>query len=61
MTTLTTRRFGSAAALEADLAERLGRAIAAAGPGAIMLSGGTTPLPAYRALGARPPPHDPEM
>ena len=59
MTTLTTTHFSSRAALEAALAERLGRAIAAAGPGAIMLSGGTTPLPAYRVLGARPPPHDP--
>jgi 6-phosphogluconolactonase len=61
VTTLVTRQFGSRAALEAALAERLGRAIAAAGPGAIMLSGGTTPLPAYRALGARPPPHDPRL
>jgi 6-phosphogluconolactonase len=58
MTTLSTRRFGSRAALEAALAERLGHAIAASGPRAIMLSGGITPLPAYRALGARPPPHD---
>jgi 6-phosphogluconolactonase len=58
MTTLTTRRFPSRAALDAALAQRLARAIAAPGPSAIMLSGGTTPLPAYRALAQRPPPHD---
>jgi 6-phosphogluconolactonase len=58
MATLTTRRFGSRAALDAALAERLGQAIAAAGPNAIMLAGGHTPLTAYRALGSRPPPHD---
>ncbi len=57
MTTLATRRFGSRAALDAALEERLGRALTAAGPSAIMLSGGTTPLPAYRALGSRPLPH----
>jgi 6-phosphogluconolactonase len=58
MTTLTTRRFDTSGALDAALAERLGGAIAAAGASAIMLSGGTTPLPAYRALGSRPLPHD---
>ncbi len=58
MTTLTTRRFPSRAALDAALAQCLARAIAAPGPSAIMLSGGTTPLPAYRALAQRPPPHD---
>jgi 6-phosphogluconolactonase len=58
MTTLTTRRFDSRGALDAALAERLGGAIAAADASAIMLSGGTTPLPAYRALGSRPLPHD---
>jgi len=58
MTTLTTRRFSSRAALDAALEERLGGAIAASGPSAIMLSGGTTPLPAYRALGSRSLPHD---
>src|SRR6516165_10307650 len=58
MTTLTTRSFGSRAALDAALEERLGRAIAAPGATAIMLSGGTTPLPAYRALASRPLPHD---
>jgi 6-phosphogluconolactonase len=58
MTTLTTRSFSSRAALDAALEERLGRAIAAPGASAIMLSGGTTPLPAYRALASRPLPHD---
>jgi 6-phosphogluconolactonase len=54
MPTLTTRRFATRAALEAALIERLAAAIAARQPGALMLSGGSTPLPAYRALGARP-------
>jgi 6-phosphogluconolactonase len=58
MTTLTTRRFPSRAALDAALAQRLGQAIAANGASAIMLSGGTTPLPAYRALARGPLPHD---
>jgi len=58
MTTLITRRFDTRGALDAALAERLGGAIAARGASAIMLSGGTTPLPAYRALGSRPLPHD---
>ena len=58
MTTLTTRRFDTRGALDAALTERLGGAIAAAGASAIMLSGGTTPLPDYRALGSRPLPHD---
>jgi len=58
MTTLAIRRFNSRADLDTVLEERLGRAIAASGPTAVMLSGGTTPLPAYRALGAHRPPHD---
>ncbi|MGH8133113.1 MAG: 6-phosphogluconolactonase [Steroidobacteraceae bacterium] len=55
MTTLATRRFDSRAALDQALEERLAAAIAAPGAAApaIMLSGGTTPLPAYRALGTR--------
>jgi 6-phosphogluconolactonase len=55
MTTLAVRRLSSRAALDAALEERLGQAIAASGPRAVMLSGGTTPLPAYRALAARAP------
>jgi 6-phosphogluconolactonase len=58
MTTLTTRRFPSRAALDAVLAQRLGQALCANGASAIMLSGGTTPLPAYRALARGPLPHD---
>jgi len=58
MTTLTTRHFPSRAALDAALAQRLGQAIAANGASAIMLSGGTTPLPAYRALARGPLAHD---
>ncbi|HEY0766417.1 MAG TPA: 6-phosphogluconolactonase [Steroidobacteraceae bacterium] len=58
MTTLITRRFPSRAALDAALGERLAQAIAANGASAIMLSGGTTPLAAYRALARRPLPHD---
>ena len=58
MTTLTTRRFPSRAALDAALAKRLGQALCANGASAIMLSGGTTPLPAYRALARGPLPHD---
>jgi 6-phosphogluconolactonase len=58
VTTLTTRRFPSRAALDAALAQRLGQAISAKGASAIMLSGGTTPLPAYRALARGPLPHD---
>src|SRR5256885_15428681 len=58
MTTLTTRRFASRAALDAALEQRLRQAIGASGASAIMLSGGTTPLAAYRALAQRPPPHD---
>jgi len=56
MTRLVTRRFASDTELESALAERLARALAARGAAApaVMLSGGRTPLPAYRALAARP-------
>jgi 6-phosphogluconolactonase len=50
-------RFDDQAALTQALAARLERVVsAAAGPRALMLSGGQTPLPAYRALAARRPP-----
>jgi 6-phosphogluconolactonase/glucosamine-6-phosphate isomerase/deaminase len=60
------RRFLSRAELEAALEERLrlaitrpGGAVAGAagarGAVAVMLSGGSTPLPAYRSVAARPP------
>lgn len=58
MTTLTTRRFNARPALDAALEQRLRLAIAAGRPSAIMLSGGTTPMPAYRALARGPLPHD---
>jgi 6-phosphogluconolactonase len=58
MTQLTVQHFASRAALDAALAECLARAIAASGPSAIMLAGGNTPLPAYRALSSRALPHD---
>jgi 6-phosphogluconolactonase len=55
MTVLVTRRFASRTALESALTDRLAHALAAAGAAvpAIMLAGGGTPLPAYRALAAR--------
>ena len=50
------RRFANRAALEAALVERLQSALTSAdGPAAIMLSGGNTPIPAYRALAQRRP------
>ena len=58
MTSLDIRRFATRAALDAALEERLARAIAVPGPSALMLSGGNTPLPAYRALSSRRLPHD---
>lgn len=58
MTTLTTRRFATRASLDGALEERLRQAIAAPGASAIMLSGGSTPLPAYRQLAHGPLPHD---
>jgi 6-phosphogluconolactonase len=53
VTELVTRRFTSRAALESALEERLAAAIALP-RAALMLAGGNTPLPAYRALAARP-------
>jgi 6-phosphogluconolactonase len=61
MTTLTTRRFASRSAFDAALAERVSTALAASEPAAIMLSGGTTPLPAYRTVGQQPPAHAPGL
>lgn len=52
MTELVTRRFASRAALESALEERLATAIAVP-DASLMLAGGNTPLPAYRALAAR--------
>ncbi len=60
MTTLQTRRFVSRAELDAALVERLGQAIAdtSAGGSAVMLSGGSTPMPVYRELAQRSPKHN---
>jgi 6-phosphogluconolactonase/glucosamine-6-phosphate isomerase/deaminase len=57
MTIISMRRFMSNAEFDAALTERLERAIsgpAAAGT-AVMLSGGRTPLPAYREVAVRKP------
>lgn len=48
-----TRRFDDRAALLDALAARLARALTDSGQRAVMLSGGSTPLPAYRALATR--------
>jgi 6-phosphogluconolactonase len=53
-------RFASRAELDTALADRLEQAIratATGGPAVIMLSGGHTPLPAYREVARRRPPH----
>jgi 6-phosphogluconolactonase len=60
MTTLRTHRFASRAELDAALVTRLAQAIAdTSGSGsAVMLSGGSTPMPAYRQLAAQAPKHN---
>jgi 6-phosphogluconolactonase/glucosamine-6-phosphate isomerase/deaminase len=58
MTTLALLRFASPAELEAALTQRLLGALAARGPSAIMLSGGSTPMPAYRAAAHAMGAHD---
>jgi 6-phosphogluconolactonase len=57
MPNIQTRRFATTAEFDAALIERLERAISASGAGqtALMLSGGKTPLPAYRELAGRQP------
>ncbi len=50
---LHTRCFETRAELEAALVERLAQAINSPTPGAIMLSGGSTPIPAYRTVASR--------
>jgi len=54
---IAVRRFASRAELDAALIQRLEQAIttAASGGSAIMLSGGRTPIPAYRELASRSP------
>ena len=58
MTTLATRRFAARAELDAALAERLARALAAPGVAAVMLSGGETPMPAYHEIARQGVRHD---
>jgi 6-phosphogluconolactonase len=53
MTQLHVHRFATRSDLDAALAARLGRELAADGLRAVMLAGGTTPMPAYRALAQR--------
>lgn len=63
MPRIDVRRFATRSELDAALADRLAQAIGAtvkassSGPPVIMLSGGHTPLPAYREVGRRRPPH----
>lgn len=58
MTTLNTRTFDSRAALDGALEECLRDALARSGASAVMLAGGNTPMPAYRALAQQPLRHD---
>jgi 6-phosphogluconolactonase len=59
MTIISMRRFVSNAEFDAALVERLEQAISGptAAATALMLSGGRTPLPAYREVAARKPKH----
>jgi len=63
MPKIDVRRFSTRSELDAALADRLEQAIRATasesggGPPVIMLSGGNTPLPAYREVARRRPPH----
>lgn len=57
MTTLSISHFPTREALDSALGQSLRRAIAASDAYALMLSGGTTPLPAYRAIARSPLPH----
>jgi 6-phosphogluconolactonase len=58
VTTLTTRSFAAREQLDAALAGRLAAALSSPGVAAVMLSGGTTPLNAYRMLARKPPLRD---
>jgi 6-phosphogluconolactonase len=53
MTKLLVRHFATRPELDVAIADRLAQEIEAAGARAIMLAGGTTPMPAYRALAQR--------
>jgi 6-phosphogluconolactonase len=58
MTKLSLLRFDSRAELDAALAVRLRAALTAHGASAVMLAGGSTPLPAYRAIARQMGAHD---
>jgi 6-phosphogluconolactonase len=53
MTKLHVHHFATRPELDVAIAERLALEIAASGARAIMLAGGSTPMPAYRALAQR--------
>lgn len=60
------RRFDTRAEFDRALADRLEQALRASatpspGPPVIMLSGGRTPLPAYREIARRRPPHGEQL
>jgi len=67
MPKIEVRRFSTRTELDGALADRLERAILAtaaqtgSGPPIIMLSGGHTPLPAYREVARRSPQHSDEL
>ena len=58
MTKLSLLRFDSRAELDAALEVRLRGALTVRGPSAVMLAGGSTPMPAYRAVARQPGAHD---
>ncbi len=58
MTKLSLLRFDSRAELDAALGVRLRAALTARGASAVMLAGGSTPLPAYRAIARQMGAHD---
>lgn len=67
MPKIDVRRFATRAELDTALADRLEQAIRAtaarsgSGPPVIMLSGGHTPIPAYREVARRRPPHGDQL
>ena len=67
MPKIDVRRFPTRAELDTALADRLEQAIRATagqsgrGPPVLMLSGGHTPLPAYREVARRRPPHGEQL
>ena len=58
MTKLSLLRFDSRAELDAALEGRLRAALMARGASAVMLAGGSTPMPAYRAVARQLGAHD---